>query len=65
MVLIPFVLFLSVLHSKPNMFTELGQTGYINSTPSLPTTFVASSALHYLFESVCRLNIVFGCMILK
>lgn len=64
MAVIPCVLYLSVLHTKPNMFTESGQTGYINSTPSLPTTFVASSALHYLFESVCCLNIVFDCMIL-
>lgn len=47
------------------MFTESSQTGYINSMLSLPTTLVASSALHYLFESVCCLNSAFDCMLFK
>lgn len=65
MAVIPCILYLSVLLTKPNMSAESGQTGDINSTSSLPPTLVASSALHYLFESVCFLNIVFDCMILK
>lgn len=65
MAVIPGVLYFSVLHMKSNMSAESSQTGYINSTLSLPTTLVALSALHYLFGSVCCLNIAFDCMLFK
>lgn len=63
MTVISCLLYFPVLHMKSNMFAESSQTGYINSTLSLPSTLVASSALHYLFESVCCLNIAFACFL--
>lgn len=65
MTIIPCLLYLPGLHMESNMFTESSQTGYINSMLSLPTTLVALSALHYLFESVCCLNSAFDCMLFK
>lgn len=65
MTVIPCLFYSPLLHMKSNTFAESSQTGYINSTLSLPATLVASSALHYLFASVCCLNIAFDCTLLK
>ena len=65
MTVIPSLLYLPVLHMKSNVFSESSQTGYINSMLSLPAKLLALSALHYLFESVCCLNIAFDCVLFK
>lgn len=65
MTVISYLLYVSVLHMKFNIFFKSSPTGYINSKLYLPATLVAPSALHYLFEIVCCLNIDFDCMLFK
>lgn len=63
MTVISYLLYVSVLHMKSNIFSKSSLTGYINSKLYLPATLVAPSALHYLFEIVCCLNT--DCMLFK